>query len=134
MEHPTTIALVDDDFRVRESLENLLNSHGYNVCAFASAADMLQAWDTIAFDCILSDIVMPCMSGWQLTQIIQARSPGTPVILITALESAWKSGKFAKSGARRLLCKPFDGVELLNALNDVLRSFQKRNPSHDLGG
>ena len=127
MENSTKIALVDDDLRVRESLENHLNSYGYAVCAFASPIEMLQAWDTIAFDCILSDIVMPSMNGWQLTQIIQARSPGTPVILITALENAWKSGNFAKAGVRHLLCKPFDGGELLNALNDVLRSFQKRN-------
>jgi DNA-binding NtrC family response regulator len=134
MGHPTTIALVDDDFSVRESLENLLNSHGYTVCAFASAAEMLQAWDTIAFDCILSDIVLPSTNGWQLTQIIRARSPGTPVILITALESVWKSGTFAKSGARRLLCKQFDCGELLEALNDVLKSFQKRNPGQDPGG
>lgn len=132
MENSTKIALVDDDFRVRESIENFLNSHGFTVCAFASPVEMLHAWDTIPFDCILSDIVMPSMSGWQLTQIIQARNPGTPVIFITALESVWKSGKFAKSGARRLLCKPFDGDELLKAINDELGSFQGQNPGHDI--
>ena len=76
------VAVVDDDYRVLESLDDLLVSAGYEVRLFASAKQFLDT--AIAeVDCVVSDIGMPDAHGFALQQIIGNSRPTLPVILIT---------------------------------------------------
>lgn len=115
------VAVVDDDPRVLESIENLLQSAGFFVQTYASALLLLQSPDLPAVACLVSDVAMPGMDGFALQQRIAALRPGLPVIFITGHEL----GADALVQARRghgLLRKPFAGAELLAAVARALAS------------
>ena len=77
------IAVVDDDQRILESLEILLESADYDVRPFPSATALLESGGLREIDCLISDVGMPVMDGFELARAIQAARPGLPVILIT---------------------------------------------------
>ena len=115
------VGVVDDDPRVLESIEELLVSSGYTVLPFPSAESFLDANGFQRVQCLISDIGMPVMSGWDLLDIARAQSSPVPVILITARDEEVLDTTMAARGARHLFRKPFDGRELLAALDSVLR-------------
>ncbi len=121
------VGIVDDDLRVLESLEELLSAGGYKVLTFPSAEAFLNAIEYQLFDCLISDIVMPGMNGWELLRATRKRYPNLPVVLITALDQEQDSTK--ANGARRLFRKPFDGRELLEVLEGILKPVQPGSPS-----
>jgi DNA-binding response OmpR family regulator len=115
------IAVVDDDYRVLESLDEMLSAAGHQVLVFTSGALFLEAKCTRQIDCLISDIGMPRMNGWQLMQIAREQRPSLPVILITGRDEE-QSSTFDQDPNYRFLRKPFDGHELLNALSMVTKS------------
>ena len=125
----TPVGVVDDDRKILESIEDLLESAGYSVRLFSSAAAFFEAnaFQTIA--CLICDICMPGMDGWALERRIAERQPQLPVILITGDEAAWAQGitRFPQTQKRVLLRKPFDEQQLLSA---VARAVAQR-PDHD---
>lgn len=114
MEDALRVAIVDDDFRILESLDNLLASAGYEVMLFESGEMFLNADCTDRIACLISDIGMPRMSGWELMKTARWRRPDLPVILITGREDERPTG--VPKSECRLFRKPFDGAELLEAL------------------
>ena len=70
------VAAVDDDFRVRESMESLLESAGYAPVVFSSAEEFLESGTLAAATCVITDIRMPGMDGIELQRRIQARTSG----------------------------------------------------------
>lgn len=115
------VGLVDDDPRVLESFEELLVSGGYKVLSFLSAKAFLLAGGLQRIDCLISDIGMPVMTGWELLEVAQTERRDLPVILITARDEGFRRETMAKRGARFLLVKPFDGKELLTAVAASLK-------------
>jgi FixJ family two-component response regulator len=114
------VAVVDDDYRVLESLEDLLESAGYGVLLFDSAKQFLDT--AIAeVDCVISDIVMPGADGFALQQIIRNFRPTLPVILITGRHEFARAEHEAERGGRLLFEKPFDKAELLAAIASELQ-------------
>ena len=114
------VAVVDDDYRVLESLEDLLESAGYGVRVFDSAKQFLDS--AIAeVDCVISDIVMPGADGFALQQIIRNFRPSLPVILITGRHEFARAEHEAERGGRLLFEKPFDKSELLAAIASELQ-------------
>jgi FixJ family two-component response regulator len=111
------VAVVDDDARVLESMANLLASAGYEVRAFLSAAAFLQDQPLAGLHCLLCDIGMPDMDGWELRSRVREQCPGLPVILMTARSDQPPPGH-ATTGAcaETILRKPFDASLLLTAL------------------
>jgi FixJ family two-component response regulator len=113
------VAVVDDDYRVRESLEDLLESAGYRVRLFDSAKQFLDT--AIAeVDCVISDVVMPAADGFALQQIIRNCRPMLPVILITGRHEFARAEHLAARGGRLLFEKPFDKGGLLAAIASEL--------------
>src|SRR5436305_1472953 len=110
------VGVVDDDPRVLESIEELLVSGGYTVLPFPSAELFLDANGFHRVDCLITDISMPGMSGWDLLDTAQAQPSPVPVILITARDEEILDKTMAAKGARYLFRKPFDGRELLAAV------------------
>ena len=115
------IGVVDDDTRVLESLEELLTAGGHDVLLFSSAGGFLSADGLNRIDCLISDVFMPEMSGWELLQIARTEHPDVPVIFITAHSEEDAEAFLAGKGVRYLFRKPFDGDELLRALDEIFR-------------
>ena len=84
-DHPSgsIIAVVDDDQRILESLEILLESADHAVRLFASGAALLESGCLAHIDCVISDIDMPEIDGFELLRAVHAARPGLPIILIT---------------------------------------------------
>ena len=114
------IAVVDDETRVLESLENLLESANYRVCVFSSAEAFLADAGMREAHCLVSDIVLPGIDGLQLLGQLDALRPDLPVILITAQDRAAQGGA-AGTRCRGILRKPFQGTELLDLVDGALR-------------
>ncbi len=109
------IAIVDDDSRVLESLENLLQSAGYNVRPFRSSRAVLEDSIIMSVDCLISDVCMPSLDGLELEQQVSVVRPELPVILLSARTDNQMSDA-ANAHNRPLFSKPFDSEELLAAV------------------
>lgn len=108
------VAIVDDDIRLLESLENLLESAGYVVRTFSSPKALLAA-GLSDLDCLITDIGMPEMDGFQLRDAVAKARPDLPVFMVTGRhEIADQPGNAALAAA--LFRKPIDGRLLLAAM------------------
>jgi FixJ family two-component response regulator len=113
----SVIAIVDDDQRLLESLENLLESAGHVVRAFSSAQTLLDSNTVPEIDCLITDIGMPGMDGFELQRLMSERRPDLPVILITARHEVIE---LLQTKHNWFFRKPFDGQALLAAIGDAL--------------
>jgi FixJ family two-component response regulator len=110
------IAVVDDDQRVLESLGSLLDSADHSVHLFDSAAAMLDSGCLAGITCLISDIDMPVMDGFELLGIVKAQRPDLAVILITGQSSKVNQNRSVDQGGYRLLKKPFSAHDLLSLI------------------
>lgn len=120
------VAIVDDDPRLLESLEDLLESAGYAACGFSSARSLLSG-GLPELDLLITDIGLPGMDGFELRDLVLKERPSLPVFLITARhEIADQSRAKGISGFFR---KPFDAQRLLVAVGDALNDKEGENGS-----
>lgn len=117
-ESKRTIAIVDDDPRLLESLENLLESAGYDVSSFASGEALIAA-GLDGLDCVITDIGMPHMDGFDLRDAIKAQRPRLPVFLLTGRHEIGDQQRAARDDIAGFFRKPFDGKALLAAVAQV---------------
>ncbi|AWB06765.1 two-component system response regulator (plasmid) [Azospirillum humicireducens] len=115
-----TIAIVEDDPIVRNSLGSLIRSFGYRISLFACAEDFLGS-PPEGVGCLISDITMPGMSGLDLQIAVKARMPEMPVLLLTAFPDPRIRDRAMASGARMFLEKPVDPDDLQTILQRILR-------------
>jgi FixJ family two-component response regulator len=116
----TVIAVIDDDDSFRGSLVELLCSHAYGVRDFASA-DAFVATDKIdSYDCVITDVHMPGMSGIDLKRHLTAHDFRVPVIMITARSEPGLEERAVSSGAVCLLRKPFEPDALIGCVEKAL--------------
>jgi FixJ family two-component response regulator len=114
------VAAVDDDFRVRESMQSLLESAGYEPLIFSSAEAFLQSGVLAAAACVITDVRMPGMDGIELQRRIRLERPTLPVILISASRNAEVRQTAIDEGAIDVLYKPFDATDLLRIIQSQL--------------
>jgi len=107
---------VDDDFRVRESIESLVESAGYSPLVFSSAEEFLQSGTLPGAICLITDFRMPGMNGIELQRRIRLDRPELPVIFISAYGDEKTRNRALDDGAVGFLYKPFDAAELLGAI------------------
>ena len=115
-----TVAVVDDDGQFRAALVESLLSLGYGAREFGSAEEFIDLPGESSCDCIITDVHMPGMSGFDLKQALSARHCRVPVIMITALAEPELRARAEASGAVCLLRKPFATTALLACLNSAL--------------
>lgn len=111
-----TIAVIDDDVRVLESLVNLLASFGYKTEAYSSAEQFLESGTVSFTSCIITDVEMRQMSGFGLLQYLKKRSYDVPVIIITGKPSERSEAFYLEHGAIGFFRKPVDGDVLLDLI------------------
>ena len=109
------VAVVDDDSRTLESLADLLEAAGYEVRLYSSGITAWNHCPWATIDCLMSDIGMPDMSGFELRRLVLSRRPELPVILITG-RAELRAQYTSEIEPDRYFEKPYDGQELLAAV------------------
>jgi FixJ family two-component response regulator len=114
-----TIAVIDDDLPVLESLVNLLSSFGYNAERFKSAEQFLGSGTLSRTSCIITDVEMRQMSGLGLLQYLKSSNCTVPVIIITRKSAARSEVFYPENGAVGFFRKPVDGDALVELIGSV---------------
>jgi FixJ family two-component response regulator len=119
------VAVVDDDVRVLESLEELLESAGHSVRPFSSAKRLLEANALSEIDCLIADIGMPAMDGFELQRLAQAARPSLPVFLITARHELANQRRATAQGCQGYFQKPFNAQALLATVGKAIEDSRR---------
>jgi FixJ family two-component response regulator len=114
------VAVVDDDYRVLESLESLLASAGFVVRLFTSPEDFMRGSEWLTANCLISDIDMPGLSGVELRRRVRELQPTMPVIFITGRYRVEDFAAELKEDTHLFFKKPFDGRMLLATVRKAL--------------
>lgn len=114
-----TIAVIDDDLRVLESLVSLLSSFGYKVEHYKSPEEFLEAGTLAHICCIVTDVEMRHMGGLGLLQHLKDSNSTVPVIVITGKLSARSGGFYLENGAVGFFRKPVEGEALVELIDSV---------------
>ena len=115
------VAVVDDDHSILRSLEYLLESADYKVRLFTSAQALLDSGVLPQVNCLISDIDMPGIDGFELVRYVRAVRPELPTILITGYPDRLERLPPISGTPPRFFTKPFPGQELLAAVSDALQ-------------
>ncbi len=110
------IAVVDDEEPVRKALKRLLRSAGMDVETYASGADFLDAMRTRALDCLVLDLHMPGVNGFEVQSQLAQLGMRLPVVVVTGHDTPESNKRALAGGAAAYLLKPIDDRVLLNAI------------------
>lgn len=114
------IAVVDDDADVLRALTRLLGGAGFTVQAFCSAETFLAREHSESIDCLLLDVHMNGMSGFDLQERLAQDQIPLPIIFITAHDDVPTRERARKGGAVAYFAKPFEGPLLIEAIEKAL--------------
>ena len=113
------VIIVDDDRRIRESLEQLLSSFDLESVAFESAAEYLAYAAPDVPSCLILDVELPDINGLELQERL-ASGQHPPVVFVTGHGDIPSSVRAIKAGAVDFLTKPFSGTDLMRAVHSAL--------------
>ena len=113
------VFVVDDDVSVRESLEGLIRSEGWDVETFASAQAFLTRPRLLVPSCLVLDVTLPDLSGLDLQKRLADRSD-MPIIFITGYGDVPMTVQAMKAGAVEFLTKPFSDEVLIGAIRQAI--------------
>jgi FixJ family two-component response regulator len=121
MSHPTPIVfVVDDDVSVRESLELLIDSAGWQPETFASAREFLSCPRILAPSCLVLDVTLPDLNGLELQKRVAIDRIDMPIIFISGYGDVPMTVQAMKAGAVEFLTKPLRGDVLLSAIQHAI--------------
>jgi len=126
-----TVFIVDDDPAVREGLCNLVESAGLRAQSYSCAENFLEAWEPGMRGCLVLDVKLPQMSGLDLQAKLAESQRMIPVIVMTAYADIATVRKALKAGAAEFLVKPFQGGELLHAVEQAFTLDRERRQRDD---
>jgi FixJ family two-component response regulator len=110
------VAVVDDDEAVRRALSRLVRSLGFEAEAFASGEDFLAALEGRPPDCVVLDLHMPKIDGFEVQARLARSGLPVPVVVITGHDSPEAQARAMRGGAAAYLCKPLDERTLMEAI------------------
>jgi two-component system response regulator FixJ len=120
-----TIALIEDDDAVLDSLRLLLQSRGFAVTGFKSAEAFLSSIQAKSMACIVSDVRLPGKSGVDLQRLLKAKGIETPIILITGHGDIAMAVTAMREGADDFIEKPYDAELLIASIERTLATKQR---------
>ena len=112
------VSIVEDDVSVQKSLKRSIRLLGFDCQAYETAESFLESVDTT--DCLVSDIVLPGMSGLELQDKMRSTRPNVPILLMTASAEKSIETRGVANGAAGFFRKPFDMDRMLECLQQVL--------------
>jgi len=124
------IFIVDDDESVCRALGALLVTYGFTVDTFTSAEEFFRAVPDSVPGCLILDIHMPGMDGWETLQRLLVSGSGRPVIVISADKNGEFDEKALRTGAAGYLQKPFNDRALVDLINTA---FEKKGSANKTG-
>ena len=130
---PSTVLVVDDEQTVRDTVALRLEQDGHRVVTAADGAEALRQFRAERPDLILLDLMLPELSGIEITRIIRAESD-VPILMLTARDSEIDKVVGLELGADDYVTKPFSTRELASRIRSVLRRGElerstRRSPS-----
>src|ERR1700749_1165699 len=122
MSHVSTpiVFVVDSDIAIRESLELLIRTAGWQPETFASAQEFLDRPRSAVPSCLILDVTLPGLNGLELQERIAAERSDMPIIFLTGNADIQMTVKAMKRGALEFLTKPFDAEVLLNVIRHAI--------------
>lgn len=120
MSSSSLVAVVDDDAAVRDSLDSLIRSLGFQVAVFSSAEEFLGAAELNNVGCLITDVQMPNMSGVELHEYLTAKNIHIPTLFITAFPEETVRKRAMTGSALCFLAKPFPAHVLIDHLSRAL--------------
>ena len=133
MGEPLRICLIDDDVSARTALERVLTAEGYEVAGYGDGPTGLKAALEEDFDCVLTDLRMPGVSGLELIDRLREELPNLPVVLMTAHGTTETAIEATRRGAFDYILKPFEMEELISAVAHAANSGQRSRERVVLG-
>ena len=114
------LAVVDDDADVRVALTRLVSSAGFGVETFASGAEFMRSVQDHEPDCVVLDLHMPEMSGFDVQGALSRGHPDVPVVVMTGHDTPESRARAVEMGAKVYLCKPINDDTLLAAIGTAI--------------
>lgn len=127
-----TILIADDDDNLRRVLEFQLDEAGYQVQTAKDGAEALEIFKTNDFDCVITDLRMPKLSGLELLEKIKNIDSEIPVIVITAFGEVETAVTAMKAGAFDYVNKPFNRDEILLTIERAINFSETKNENRQL--
>ena len=114
------VAVVDDEESVCRALKRLLRSAGFEVATFGSGDEFLRSLRSRRPACLVLDLHMPRMSGFELQEHLAAAAETVPIVIITGHDTTQSRDRVMHAGAAAFLHKPVDDQALLDAVNTAI--------------
>lgn len=116
-----SVALVDDESHIRETVGYALEREGYQVRTYGDGLDAWKAFESDLPDLVILDILMPQMDGLELCRKLRERSEQIPIIFLTSRDDELDRVLGLELGADDYLCKPFSLRELMARVKVLFR-------------
>jgi FixJ family two-component response regulator len=129
MQMGTLIAVVDDEESVRKALQRLIRSAGFDVETFRSGAEFLTSMQHHEPACLVLDLHMPGVNGFDVQDELNQARVRLPVVVITGHDTPTNRTRVMNQGAAAYLCKPVDESMLLRAIIEALASRTDARPA-----
>jgi RNA polymerase sigma factor (sigma-70 family) len=127
MADPIRIALIDDEPAVLDSLRLYFERKEFHINCFSTSNEFLAAIDRSSqFDCVVSDVRMPGMSGLELVNHLKTRGFNRPIVLITGHGHIDMAVSAIRLGAFDFIEKPFDEARLLASIKDAVERYREQ--------
>src|SRR5438093_2513409 len=130
--HKTRVLVVDDEPAMREVLEMLLQKWGFEVRVASDGTEGRELAESYDPDIVISDVVMPQLSGLDLLRSLKVGNSARPVILVTAQGSIDMAVEAMKQGAQDFITKPLDYPKLRSILEAAQKDIDLREESRKL--
>jgi FixJ family two-component response regulator len=115
------VAVVDDDPSIVKSLARVLRLDGYEVATFGSGQDFLGVVSTSIPRCLVLDVHMPKMNGFELQAHLATEGICVPIIFVTAHDTPQTRARAHQTGCSGFFSKPFDPRALSKAIGEAVR-------------
>lgn len=129
MEELHHILVVDDDTRLRDLLRRYLSDNGFRVTVAEDAAHARRQLESMAFDVIVMDLMMPGETGLELTRSLREARDDVPILMLTAMGEPSDRIGGLEAGADDYLPKPFEPRELLLRIRTILKRTNAASPA-----
>ena len=114
------VAIVDDEESIRRALKRLIVASGFRAQSFASGEEFLASLSASQPACVILDLHMPVMSGFDIQQHLRNANSSIPIVVITGHDSVESQHRAISAGATAYLRKPVDDQALLRAIENAI--------------